>query len=51
MNYAEGGNDIRDLFLYDFRLAKKQTIKTYKQSDGMLSNFKILKSDVLGEAG
>lgn len=51
MNYRDGGSDIRDLFFYDFRSTKKINIKTFKQSDGMLSNFKILKSDFLDEAG
>lgn len=51
MNYCNGGDDKRELFFFDFRLAKKQLIKTYSHSDGMLSNFKIFKSDKEAEAG
>ena len=51
MTYSASGVDVRDLFFYDFRYAKKQNIKTFGHQDGMLSNFKLLKSDKLGEAG
>ena len=45
MIYNTSGVDIRDLYFYDFRQYKRIQIKTFNQSDGMLSNFKLLKSD------
>lgn len=45
MTYCDGGNDQRELNFFDFRIAKKQLIKTFTNGDGMLSNFKIFKSD------